>query len=322
MKYLAQLAVLLILAAIMPAVSALGWSGPTQVPTGGNAAAPINVSNASQSKIGGLILNTGGAPNGLIVQMGNVGIGTLSPSAKFSLVGSGSGTGRSFVISDSNNAEKVTILDNGNIGVLKTNPAYPIDVAGDVNATRLCIAGVCRHSWSGVGSSGQWNVSGNNLNYTAGNVSIGTTDSNAKLTVAGGLQIGNDIDCSASKAGTLRWTGTAIEVCDGTAWTYTNPDFAPTETRAGTCKYTYEDTTSYNAYPICTAAESPGVCWGMMYFPIYRDGSVSYVSSTYGGNFGCTCHAGWRPAYVGATSYRGYNSQKDIPIHEYTCEKI
>ncbi len=57
------------------------WSEPTATPPGGNADAPINVGSAAQKKIGGLLLNTGGAINGLIVQYGNVGIGTVSPQS-------------------------------------------------------------------------------------------------------------------------------------------------------------------------------------------------------------------------------------------------
>jgi hypothetical protein len=56
------------------------WSPPGQAPTGGNVSAPLNVSGTVGTKAGGLWLNTGGASNGLIVQSGNVGIDTTSPS--------------------------------------------------------------------------------------------------------------------------------------------------------------------------------------------------------------------------------------------------
>jgi len=39
----------------------------------------LNIGSTGQSKAGGLILNTGGAATGLIVQSGNVGIGTTTP---------------------------------------------------------------------------------------------------------------------------------------------------------------------------------------------------------------------------------------------------
>jgi len=46
------------------------WQGPTATPPNGNADAPLNVSAIGQSKAGGLILNTGGALNGLVVELG------------------------------------------------------------------------------------------------------------------------------------------------------------------------------------------------------------------------------------------------------------
>lgn len=57
-----------------------GWTDPTVAPPGGNLGAPLNTSNVGQEKAGGLTLNTGGAPIGLIVQSGNVGIGTQTPN--------------------------------------------------------------------------------------------------------------------------------------------------------------------------------------------------------------------------------------------------
>lgn len=51
-----------------------------------------------------------------------------------------------------------------------------------------------------------------------GRVGIGTLAPAAALSVAGGVQVGADPTCTADKAGTLRWTGTDIEVCDGTAF--------------------------------------------------------------------------------------------------------
>jgi len=63
------------------------WTSPTLAPPEGNIAALINTSNTGQAKQGGLILNTGGSANGLIVQFGNVGIGTTSPGAKLEVIG-------------------------------------------------------------------------------------------------------------------------------------------------------------------------------------------------------------------------------------------
>jgi len=61
------------------------WSPPTAVPPSANVFAPINVSNTGQAKQGGLILNTGGSANGLVVGLGNVGIGLTDPLAKLAV---------------------------------------------------------------------------------------------------------------------------------------------------------------------------------------------------------------------------------------------
>ena len=63
------------------------FTQPSTAPPGADAYAPLSTSPDAQSKIGGLLLNTGGASNGLIVQNGNVGIGVVSPTAKLDVAG-------------------------------------------------------------------------------------------------------------------------------------------------------------------------------------------------------------------------------------------
>ncbi len=48
----------------------VAWQEPTEAPPGGNVATPLNVSITGQAKEGGLILNTGGAENALIIDKG------------------------------------------------------------------------------------------------------------------------------------------------------------------------------------------------------------------------------------------------------------
>jgi len=66
----------------------VAWEEPAGSPPGGNVPAPLNTSSQAQEKVGGLLLNTGGYPNGLIVDQGNVGIGTTSPNQKLDVSGS------------------------------------------------------------------------------------------------------------------------------------------------------------------------------------------------------------------------------------------
>ncbi len=54
----------------------VAWQEPSSAPPNGNVSVPLNTSNTGQSKAGGLILNTGGAVNGLVVDKGNLCLGT------------------------------------------------------------------------------------------------------------------------------------------------------------------------------------------------------------------------------------------------------
>ncbi len=63
---------------------------------------------------------------------GNVGIGTSTASAKLAITSSGTGTGRAFVIANSSDSEKFTVLDNGNVGIGTTNPGATLDVNGNI----------------------------------------------------------------------------------------------------------------------------------------------------------------------------------------------
>ena len=65
-----------------------GFTEPAQLPAGGNVLPPLDTSATGQAKAGGLILNTGGAPVGFIVDKGSVGIGTSSPSGTLGIIGS------------------------------------------------------------------------------------------------------------------------------------------------------------------------------------------------------------------------------------------
>jgi hypothetical protein len=53
----------------------------------------------------------------------------------------------------------------------------------------------------------------------AGNVGIGTSTPRSKLEVAGGVQIGDDTSaCSLTKVGTLRYSSSSVQFCNGSAW--------------------------------------------------------------------------------------------------------
>lgn len=74
-------------------VEAQTWTAPTQTPPDGNTNPPLHEGGTAQSKVGGLLIATGVVTNGLIVQNGNVGIGTTSPGQKLDVNGYVKGIG-------------------------------------------------------------------------------------------------------------------------------------------------------------------------------------------------------------------------------------
>ncbi len=56
-----------------------------------------------------------GSERMLLDASGNLGIGSSTPTARLTVKGSGTGTGKAFVLTNSSNAEKVAILDDGSV---------------------------------------------------------------------------------------------------------------------------------------------------------------------------------------------------------------
>tara|TARA_B100001013_G_scaffold28001_1_gene15360 strand:- start:3235 stop:5745 length:2511 start_codon:yes stop_codon:yes gene_type:complete len=85
-----------------------------------------------------------------------------------------------------NGSYKMTITDDGNIGINDISPSYKLDVDGDINFT-----GTLRKNGTEVESgSSPWTESGNNIyNGNSGNVGIGTNNPTEKLDVDGSLFI-------------------------------------------------------------------------------------------------------------------------------------
>ncbi len=65
-----------------------------------------------------------------ILAGGSVGIASTTPSAKLSVTGNGTGTGRLFALANNSSAEKFTVLDNGSVGVGTTSPTNTLSVGG------------------------------------------------------------------------------------------------------------------------------------------------------------------------------------------------
>ncbi len=155
------------------AVSKVGaWTEPTAAPPGGNVGAPINTSNITQGKTGSLYVGgigpSGAAnTNGLIVDYGNVGVGTTSPGAKLHVVGSGRFevlAGNNVTIGTPSGVPGMTFISTTRADIRKNADSLSL-LAGTTTGMPLTTNGVTIKS--------------------GGNVGIGTASPGAKLDVNG-----------------------------------------------------------------------------------------------------------------------------------------
>ena len=230
----------------------LGWTPPTAEPPGNNVDSPLNVGSDAQYKSGGLILNTGGADNGLIIDKGNVGIGTTTPQAKLDVNGSIIVTGGS---GDINDDGKVDVHDRISAYSYVYGDRYlsreeyaRADVNGDGRVTWADVNMIGYLSFNyfpreklmkqinsayGLTGLGNLDVLGDERFYMAGNVGIGTTDPKAKLHISG--TPGTDgIMFPDGTVQTSAASGCAITYIDRVAFnpgTLSYPDSIPTTAR-------------------------------------------------------------------------------------------
>ena len=75
-------------------------------------------------------------------------------------------------------AELIRILPDGRVGIGTTSPTQKVDVAGNVNAAQLCIAGDCRSNWASAGTN-YWQLSGTALMPLSATYKVGVGTTNA-----------------------------------------------------------------------------------------------------------------------------------------------
>ena len=147
-----------------------------------------------------MVFMTNNAERLRLTGAGNLGIGTTSPTSRlhvggqadnvFQVTSTGSAASDTVANFGSGVGNILVIRGHGNVGIGTATPTQKLDVAGSVNASGLCLAGDCKTAWSqvGGGTTSQWaNGTSSSINYTAGNVGIGTATPDKLFTVQGSI---------------------------------------------------------------------------------------------------------------------------------------
>jgi hypothetical protein len=116
----------------------LAWTEPSASPPNNNVAAPLNVGNTGQSKSGGVIINTGGAATGLVVDKGNVGIGITLPTQKLDVSGQIHASGD--ICTDAGGGKCLSAVGGGGAGILNCS-LKTCSFSGIGGCTITCPAG-------------------------------------------------------------------------------------------------------------------------------------------------------------------------------------
>jgi cytoskeletal protein CcmA (bactofilin family) len=98
--------------------------------------------------------------------------------------------GRNVFITSNLNVDGSTLhVDSitSNVGIGKTDPGFTLDVAGDINFSGSLYEG------GSLFVSTPWTIDGNDLEYTSGNIGIGTDAANATLHVGGNIYSSSNI---------------------------------------------------------------------------------------------------------------------------------
>lgn len=171
---------------------------------------------------------------------------TISGSDIFSITNSG--TANSFVVNDEPSDATPFVIDaNGNVGIGSPTPTEMLSVAPDTDITGIIgrarigkVIDAGSADWASFGHFDQWTAAGaalaqSALGQTILNAATGRSinfriangdrmilspagSSDASLNVLGGVKIGADAVCNASKAGMVAWNTSQLQICDGTTF--------------------------------------------------------------------------------------------------------
>ncbi len=178
-------------------------------------ALPLTVANGAKSSATSLLarLGTADASNPLALDIKAMG-GATSADRGIMLVPTEVGLGSNFLRIGDTNLPHFQVNGNGNVGIGTATPSHLLDVNG---TARIAGAATLSNTLSVAGNTAI-DIDTLFVNVAANTVGIGTTTPAARLDVTGGVKIGADAVCNASKAGMVAWNANQFQVCDGTAF--------------------------------------------------------------------------------------------------------
>lgn len=146
----------------------------------------------------------------------SIGVGYNNTVPAFWLGATASGT-PDFLISNSGGQEIVRVTNGGRTLLRASNETFSLGLQYN-SATGAYYIGATNSGtpdlvFSQVGGSEKMRLT------DGGNLGIGTPTPVERLEVNGAVKVGTTASaCNATAAGTIRWTGSAFEKCNGTAW--------------------------------------------------------------------------------------------------------
>ena len=106
---------------------------------------------------------------------------------------------------------RLHIQQDGKIGIGNSSPSYEFDVTGTINCSGLIVNGT---NFSGLSSSAVWTVSGSDISYVAGTVTVGDGSSNKRDFKVFANSTGNHVLLDAS-ADTVTYTNVSQVITGG-----------------------------------------------------------------------------------------------------------
>jgi hypothetical protein len=161
------------------------------------------------------------------------GLRDYGTNRKDTVISYGDDAAENLIFMTKSNSELMRLSGSGQLGIGKSNPAYPLDVNGSINATSLLINGEALS----VNVGGGFTSTPTNITYTTCNVGIGTNAPNAsyKLDVNGSINASGSIN-----ANNLLINGAPLSVNVGGGFTT-----GATNTTSTTCNVGIGKTPSY-----------------------------------------------------------------------------